>query len=79
MSIVNYLPKLPKEGSVVFADNGKYPSDRAIFKNGKFVGGGEFPLPPYTMSRVSKWFYFDEYFNKIKGSCSISFDQAERL
>ena len=80
MSIVNYLPELPKEGSVVFADNGKYSSDRAIFKNGEFVGGGDYPVMPYTMSFVLKWFYLDEYDEKMGGgSYLIGFEEAENL
>lgn len=81
MSIVKYLPELPENNSVVYADNGNFASDRAIFVDGKFMGGGEFPIPEYEMTNVSKWFYMDEY-HKHQGNRScyfISFDEAEKL
>ena len=81
MSIVNYLPLMPIEGSVVYAYNGDFAPDRAVFRDGKFIGGGEYPSPEYEMNFVSKWFYLNEYedLQKGKSSYSISFDEAEKI
>ena len=81
MGIVHRISdKLPIEGEVVYCDNGKYSSDRAIYKNGQFIGGGEFPVRPYLMSCVSKWFNLDVYgFCKGRGSYFISFNDAELM
>ena len=75
------MPELPEEGSVVYADNGKFSPDRAVFRNGQLIGGGDFPLPICVMSNVSKWFYLDEYQRRQKGkSCySVSFGEAEKM
>lgn len=81
MSIVHkVVDQLPKEGQVVFCDNGKYSSDRAIFKDGSFMGGGDFPVAPYRMSCVSKWFCLDEY-DKCKGGggYGVGFTDAEQM
>lgn len=73
MSIVKLLSEeKPKDGSVVYCDNGDFACDRAIYFNGVFIGGGEFPVPSYKMNNVSKWFYLSE----LNGS-SISFEDAE--
>jgi len=86
MSIVHHLPELPEEGAVVYADNGDlYCADRAIYKDGNFIGGGDFPFPEYTMSFVSKWFYLDEYGGNIEpdesgNKCyTVSFEKAEKM
>lgn len=84
MSIIKYVKdELPQEGAVVYCDNGDFSSDRAIFSNGKFVGGGDFPAPMYNMSFVSKWFYIEsyyEYHKKIgKNSYNVTFDIANTI
>ena len=71
--------QLPADGQMVYADNGKFSSDRAVFKNGKFVGESG-----YTMSCVRKWFPFseyDDYHRHCKGlTCySVGFDIAETI
>ena len=85
MSIVHHLPELPTDNSIVYADNGEFSPDRAIYKDGSFFGGGEFPVPQYKMNYVTKWFYLDVYSDHIKSDqngnkCyTISFDQAENM
>jgi hypothetical protein len=85
MSIVKYIEKdeYPNEGDIVYCDNGKYSPDRAIYRNGEFIGGGEFPIPSYKMSCVSKWFNLSEYGshkNKAgKNSYCVSFEDAESM
>jgi hypothetical protein len=85
VSIVKSYPQeYPQEGQVVYADNGKFSPDRAIFKNGQFIGGGEFPVAPYSMSFVSKWFCLDEYKENMtligEGKCyGIGFSAAEEM
>ena len=84
MSIVKYVTdELPIEGSIVYANNIGSLDDRAIFKNGKFYGGDEFPMPEYLMKNVSKWFYLNEYenycINSGKTSFVISFSVAETI
>ncbi len=85
MSIVRYILKgeLPKEGQVVYCDNGEFSPDRAVYRDGEFIGGGEYPVPSYKMSNASKWFDLKDYsdFHRCKGiSCySISFDVAEGI
>jgi len=81
VSIVHYLPELPEEGATVFADNGKFSADRAIFKDGKFLGGGEFPVPRYEMHHVAKWFdmrIYEEHHKNARCFC-VSFAIAETL
>lgn len=80
MSIVNKVSeKLPEEGQAVYCDNGKFANDIAVFKNGKFIGGGDFPVASYEMNQVSKWFDWDEYMAGLRfiDSCSVNFDNAE--
>lgn len=81
MSIVHSIKdKLPNEGDVVYCDNGKYASDRAVYRDGKFIGGGDYPVKPYTMSQVSKWFSLDVYrYCKGGGSYGVSFEEAELM
>ena len=84
MSIVKYVKdELPKEGAIVYCDNGVFSSDRAVFEGGEFVGGGEFPVPNYKMSQVSKWFDLKEYDDhfKSKGETAyyIRFITAETI
>jgi len=81
MSIVHrVIDKLPSEGEVVYCDNGKYSSDRAIYMDGQFLGGGEYPVKEYAMSCVSKWFNLDVYYHcKGRGSCGVSFNDAELM
>lgn len=82
MSIVNLVgDRLPNSGSVVYCDNGIYASDRAIFEGGKFIGGGEFPVPSYEMKHVTKWFYLSEYHEgqTNKNGYNISFDIASTI
>ena len=81
MSIVHrVIDNLPSEGDVVYCDNGKYSSDRAIYKDGQFLGGGEFPVKEYAMSCVSKWFNLDEYrYCKNSSGYRVSFDDAELM
>lgn len=84
MSIVNHvLDKLPDEGQLVYCDNPPFANDRAIFENGKFIGGGEFPVDCYEMKNVSKWFDYKLYcsfFDKSGiNSYTISFDKAEKI
>ena len=70
--MIRYLPEIPSEGAIVYADNGVYSNDLAVFKEGKFHAG-EFPVKPYIMEHVEKWFYFDEYMQKHNGK-NLSFD-----
>jgi hypothetical protein len=83
MSIVNYVKdKLPEERTVVYCDNSPLPNDRAIFKNGSFIGGGEFPVKEYHMKNVTKWFDYELYSELMeeKYDCySVSFDLADTL
>nr|AKH46291.1 hypothetical protein [uncultured marine virus] len=81
MTIVNNVKdKLPNQGDVVFCDNGKYAPDRALFKGGKFIGGGDYPVKEYSMSFVSKWFDLDVYdYCKGGGSYGVSFKDAELM
>jgi hypothetical protein len=82
MSIIHSVKdKLPNDGDMVYCDNGKYAGDRAIYRNGEFTGGGEFPVRPYTMSQVCNWFDFNLYMHcaRKKNICTISFDQAETM
>ena len=84
MSIVKYVKdELPKDGAIVYCDNGGFSSDRAIFKNGEFQGGGDFPVPCYKMSHVSKWFDLNEYDrhfkNKGEATYGIGFSIAETI
>ena len=83
MSIVKLsIFELPKEGDVVYCDNGAYSSDRAIFRNGYFMGGGDMSKP-YKMNYVTKWFDFrlyDNYFRAKGETCySVSFDIADNI
>lgn len=79
MGIVHTKPDIPREGSVVFADNRKL-QDRCIYESGEFIGGGDFPVEPYILKNVYRWFYFNEYddFFKKQGKTSyiISFKIA---
>ena len=84
MSIVRYISEeLPKEGALVFCDNGKRPSDMAYFTGGEFIGGGDFPMREYKMKHVTKWFYMDEYSlyfkERGKNSYLVSFKTAESM
>jgi len=81
MSIIKYTKdELPKERQVVYCDNEPHSSDRAIFTDGKFIGGGEYPVKEYEMTNVTKWFDFEEFDMKINSSCySVSFEEAEKL
>ena len=82
MTIVkNAKIEKPDEGVTVFCDNGKFCSDRAEYKNGKFMSVADFPVKSYEMKHVTKWFYWDEYVNhfKNKGLFDVSFDIAESI
>lgn len=84
MSIVNFVcDKLPIEGQVVYADNGDFALDRAVFSGGKFIGGGDFPVPEYEVKNVTKWVSFSDYQEAHKrlgiDSFSVSFDIAEGI
>jgi len=81
MSIVHYLPEMPENGATVYADNGKFSADRAIFRDGKFLGGGEFPVPQYEMHHATKWFNMSEYdaHHRNVPCYTVSFDRAESL
>lgn len=84
MSIVKRVKdETPKEGQIVYCDNGQYSEDRAIFKNGEFIGGGDFPISPYKMNHVTKWFCLSDYDShfKAKGQTSygISFGIASEI
>lgn len=82
MSIVHYLPEVPEDDTVVFAYDEKRGPDRAIYSGGEFTGGGDFPIRPYKMFSVSKWFYLDEYGENFPAASNgnkcytVSFDQA---
>lgn len=78
--IIHCLPDAPKEGSIVYVDNGQYAPDRAVYRDGAFYGGGDFPVREYKMSQVKKWFYLDEY-SRHKNSCAytISFKEAAEM
>ena len=84
MSIVKSVKdELPKDGAIVYCDNGGFSSDRAIFKNGDFIGGGEYPSPEYVMNYVENWFYLDlyeQYHEKIGCACYfVDFETARNI
>lgn len=84
MSIVNLVSnKLPEEGSVVYCDNGNFACDRAVFSDGEFTGGGEYPSRSYVMTKVTKWFYLKEYSEHHKSngilSYTLNFDIADSI
>lgn len=53
------LPQaIPEEGELVVAKgthNGKVRTERCIYENGRFVAGGDFPIPPYALENVIEW------------------------
>ena len=87
LSIIRYLPELPREGSIVEAEGEgwgkKKYSDRCTYENGKFMGGGIFPIPLYELKGVTRWFYSDEYdaFFIARGDkgWGVSFEKAEKI
>lgn len=81
MSIVHSVKdKLPEEGDLVYCDNGEHSSDRAVFKDGKFIGGDDWPILPYEMTCVENWFDLEEYrFCKNESSYFISFKEAKLM
>lgn len=85
MSIVKYIEKdeYPNDGDIVYCDNGKFSPDRAVYKDSEFIGGGDFPVPRYKMSCVSKWFNLSEYDNRKKKagekSYFVSFEDADSM
>jgi len=50
----------PKEGSIVAAKgmfNGKVRTERCVYKNGRFMAGGDFPVPSFELRDVTEWKY----------------------
>ncbi len=81
MSIIKLANvELPKEGSIVYCEQGVLCC-RAIFRDGVFIGGGEYPEPEYIIDDVVRWFCFDEYreHHKGKGFFYVSFDAASKI
>ena len=59
--IVHYLPELPKEGRIVYADNEPFSPDYATLEEGVFMSVADFPSRSREMTNVSKWYYMGEY------------------
>jgi len=83
MTIVkNTAEVLPNEGQLVHCDNGDH-CDRAIFIDGKFIGGGEYPVAEYEIANVTKWFCeeeYDQHFSDAGIGCyDVSFELAEKI
>ena len=83
MNIIRYLPETPTEGYVVFAETSTGRKDRCIFKEGKFIAGGDFPVPPYELKSVVRWFdlrKYNRYFaSKNVLSYRVDFSEAENI
>ena len=55
----------PAEGSLVhargkskqFRDKTALHIERCIYKNGKFMAGGDFPVPSFELHNVDSWVY----------------------
>lgn len=65
MTIVYRTPATPEEGSIVYArgrssvfkDAREKHIERAIYKNGRFMAGGDLPIRSFEISDVDAWVY----------------------
>jgi hypothetical protein len=61
----HHLPELPEEGSTVtaygtserFKDKIGLHKERCVLRCGKFMAGGDWPIPPFELNNVENWKY----------------------